>query len=171
MPETTKLIWRGAAACRSLCVRTPSGPRFFTPGDEVPADVTMPSTSIEILIAQGKIERVAVPEPPHSSATRSVVSSKPAPVPHQVAAPVASSPVSHPRSITVDVGCMEATVDAGLDDVLGTDDDLVTIEPIREPGPQAVPDGRPDTAPVRKRSPSKKRGTAKTAAKKKGSKK
>jgi hypothetical protein len=180
-----RLIWRGKAPrCRSLCVRTAAGaPVYYVPGDEVPADVRLPSTSIETLIAEGKIERVASPEPPHSPATRSFVSPTVRTVPASPAVPVAHaapsvpSPataptvtpapvgVPHPRSITVEVGCMEATVDPGDDGVFGTVDDYVTLSPLSfeytetEPDHETVDDGRPDTAPTRKRGPSKRRKT------------
>jgi hypothetical protein len=170
-----RLIWRGREPwCRSLCVRTATGAVVsYVPGDEVPADVRLPSgVSIEALIAEGKIERVASTEPPHSPATSSIVSPTPPPTRPAQPQPAAPAPLPpgtpHPRSITVDVGWMEATVDSGEDDLFGTEDDEVTIapmdlgapmEPVPEPvtDPEPIDDGRPDTAPVRTRGPSKRR--------------
>lgn len=58
-----------------------------------------------------------------------------------------ASSTSHPHSIAVQVGVMEATVEDGADGKLGTTDDIVNIRPVHNP----AADAKPDTAPVRAR--------------------
>jgi hypothetical protein len=58
-----------------------------------------------------------------------------------------ASSTSHPHSIAVQVGVMEATVEDGADGKLGTADDIVNIRPVHN----SAVDAKPDTAPVRAR--------------------
>ena len=55
-----KLIWRGNPRCRSLCTRSPFGPKFYLDGEEIPAGTLAPALEAT-MIADGRIEEIAPP--------------------------------------------------------------------------------------------------------------
>jgi hypothetical protein len=164
----TKLIWRGAPKCRSLATRSPSGVRFYLEGEEIPAGLISPTLE-ETMVADGRIERTALPGVVEVIVTTDPLEQASAPATveptiSQVSAPVPSDHVS------ARVGVMEVRIDAGADGQLGTDDDLREIfrraaaKPIAKTEPVDIgttpnteADKVPDSAPTRKRHSTKRK--------------
>lgn len=158
MSNERKIIWRGTPHHRSLRAKVGGATWVsYLPGDEIQAG-TLGAEREARLLATGEIECVDLSQPP----TRSIVETGPerevasaAATPRIPSIPPPREP--QPHSIAVPVGCVEVTIEAGPDETLGTDDDLIDIKSLPR-NPKA--DETPDTAPTRKRK-SKSRGKKK----------
>ncbi len=146
MTNGVKLIWRGTPTCRSLCTRSPSGPKWYLPGEEVPVG-TLPPAYEKQLIDEGKIERVAPVAPPAPRVAPLLVAPHPAASVPALPKPVEPAPL--PRTVKI-------TVDSDLSKELERLAAPVPQAP--EPRPVArnpEADKVPETAPVRARAKAK----------------
>lgn len=147
MANREKLIWRGNPKCRSLCTRSPSGPKFYLEGEEIPAGTLAPALEAT-MIADKRIERVAA-----TVALPTLAATSPAPL-VQVAV-VHGDP--HPLSIAMlgAPAALEALGDsADLLDLLPLEQSETDLPMPAEPLPvphNPAADMKPATAPVRAR--------------------
>jgi hypothetical protein len=175
-----KLIWRGNPRCRSLCTRSPSGPKFYLDGEEIPAGTLAPALEAT-MIADGRIARVAAVVPlPTLAETNPVrpvqvavvhgaphplsIASMPEPLePEPLVAPTAPpiEPETAAAQLEIEqparaahphsIAVQVGVMEATVED--GADGELGTADDVVNIRPvhNAAADAKPDTAPVRAR--------------------